>query len=124
MVTIPGNGYAIIAELPVHWVDSAARIPAKKSPPSIYPVWLTDSLGTRAAVFTRCPICDTSLAITPSTASEQSEWNKEPPEVYMVMGCTHCSSTFLVREEIAYCLIALPPQQSRGVSKLAVVTSE
>lgn len=112
---ILGGSYLIIAELPVYWLSSAAQIPRPQQDvkPAMYPVWLMDSLGVRASVFVRCPACDAPLGLSPSSMSEQEGWNKDTPEVYMMMGCSRCYGAYLIEETRAYCLSLLPVQTTR-----------
>lgn len=119
---ILGNSYLIIAELPVHWLPSATQIPRPdKGDAAMYPVWLMDSLGVRASVFVRCPACDAPMGLHPSTMSEQQGWNKETPEVRLMMGCSRCSGTYMIDDTVAYCLSLLPPQKTRPTVPRIVV---
>ncbi len=107
-----GNGYIVVAELPVTWLPAASQIPPEGKA-AMYPVWLMDSTGTRAAVFMRCPACDTPLGISPGSAGEQKSWNRDVPDVHMMLGCGNCPALYLLRNEVAYCLSMLPPQQEK-----------
>ncbi|KKL12912.1 hypothetical protein LCGC14_2531030 [marine sediment metagenome] len=113
---ILGNSYLILAELPVQWVPSASQIPRPQqgAEPAMYPVWLMDSLGVRASVFVSCPICDAPLGLSPGSIHEQEGWNKVPPEVYMMVGCSRCSGSYLIEDTRAYCLSLLPAQTTRS----------
>ena len=124
---ILGSSYLIVAELPVHWLPSASQIPRPEqgAKAALYPVWLMDSLGVRASVFVRCPACDTPLGLSPGSMREQEGWNKDTPEVYMMMGCSICSGTYLIEETRAYCLSLLPAQTTRpAVPRFVVATGQ
>jgi len=122
-VHLLGNSYIVIAELQVHWLSSAAKIPRPKvgAKAAAYPVWLMDGLGTRAHVFMRCPACDAPMGVGPSSAVEQAGWNRNPPDISLIVGCTHCPGTFMIEEETAYCLSLTPSQAPRqDITRYAV----
>lgn len=108
VLNVFGNGYLIIEELSVQWMPSAAKIPAEENPKVVYPVWLVDSLGIRAAIFVRCPICKSPLGISPADASEQKDWNKADPSLCTMLGCQKCSGVWMITENKAYHLQMLP----------------
>lgn len=114
MVNVMGGNYIIIGEMAVQWMPSAAKIPVEEDPPkAVYPVWLMDSLGIRAAIFVRCPTCQSPLGISPNDAAEQVNWNKEDPEINSILGCGRCSNMWMITAGRAYHLQLLPVQQSK-----------
>ncbi|KKM62169.1 hypothetical protein LCGC14_1524410 [marine sediment metagenome] len=113
-----GNSYLIIAEIPVHWMASASRIPKQQEDKlALYPVWLMDSLGTRAAIFVRCPACNASMGLFPSTAAEQQQWNIKEPEISLMMGCANCPGTYRLTNDTLYALSVLPPQKTHTLPR-------
>ncbi len=89
-------------------MPSAARIPADEDPPkAVYPVWLMDSLGVRAAVFIRCPTCQMPLGLSPGDATEQKQWNKKEPVLSSMLGCVKCANVWMITNNKAYHLMAV-----------------
>ena len=112
MLQAPVNNYLIIGERAVQWVPSVSRIPDEEDPPkAVYPVWLMDSLGVRAAVVIRCPTCQMPLGLSPGDAAEQKEWNKKEPVLNSMLGCVKCANIWMITNSKAYHLMAIstPP---------------
>jgi len=80
---------------------------------AMYPVWLMDSFGIRAAIFLRCPACNKPMSLFPGTKGEQKEWNAEEPELTTMTGCDNCNGLFFLTLDKAYALAALPPPKPR-----------
>ena len=120
---ILGNSYIVVAELPVHWLQSASNIPRPQvgAEAAIYPVWLMDGLGTRAHVFMRCPSCDSPMGLGPDSSGEQEGWNRNPPDISLIIGCIRCDGAFMIEQEKAYCLSLTPSQTTRkDITRYAV----
>ena len=114
MLSVFGSNYLVIDELAVEWLPSATKIPVEEdTPKAVYPVWLMDSLGIRAAVFVRCPTCQQPLGVQPGDAAEQAAWNKKEPKVNSILGCAKCANLWMITKDRAYHLMVLPVQQSR-----------
>lgn len=102
----PNNGFIVIKTEPVHWRNSATE-PA--APNEVFsPVWLTDALGIRAAIFLRCPQCRSPLGVNPATRADQDDWQKQPPELNAFIPCLHCSSLMLMTNTEGHFLMAIP----------------
>lgn len=106
---ILGGSYLIVAEIPVQWLQSASQ-KTRTTTPVVHPVWLMDSMGIRAAIYMRCPACNKSINLFPSSATEQKEWNSEEPYVNTMLGCSNCEGLFMLTTDTAYALSLLPPQ--------------
>ncbi len=113
MLNVFGSNYMVVGEMNVKWLPSATVIPADEKPTAVYPVWLLDSLGIRAAVFVRCPTCQNPLGFSPSDAAEQKDWNKKEPEMSNIIGCAKCSNLWMITNDKAYHLMVLPAQRER-----------
>lgn len=114
MLSVFGTSYLVIGEMPVEWMPSALKIPAEEAPKAVYPVWLMDSLGIRAAIFVRCPNCKSPLGISPADGDEQQNWNKDNPTLRTIVGCARCSNMWMLTPDRAYHLQILPvPPTSR-----------
>lgn len=114
MLNVFGSNYLIISEMNVRWLPSATAIPAEEPPKAVYSVWLMDALGIRAAVFLRCPTCQSPLGLSPSDATEQQEWNKKEPEINNIFGCAKCSNVWMLTMNKVYHLMVTPvPPQAR-----------
>ena len=111
MLSVMGGSYLIISELAVQWLPSALNIPMDEDPPkAVYPVWLMDALGVRAAFFVRCPTCKTPMGITPSDLVEQKNWNAEKPNLTNILACSTCAGLWMITADRAYQLQVLPAQ--------------
>ncbi len=124
MLQVPVNNYIIIGERAVQWLPSVANIPAEEDPPkAVYPVWLMDSIGIRAAVFIRCPTCQMPLGLSPGDITEQKEWNKKEPTLNSMLGCVKCSNIWMITNSTAYHLMAITtPTTERLPRRLVLPT--
>ena len=119
MLSVFGNSYLVVSEVDVQWMPSAAAIPVDEKPPkALYTVWLTDSLGIRAAVFLRCPTCQSTLGLSPGDAQEQGEWNKKEPEISNIFGCVKCSNVWMLTLNKAYHLLIVPVQSQERTPRI------
>lgn len=114
MLEALGSGYLILAEFPVKWVPSAAQIPADPPELTMYPVWMMDGAGTRAAIFLRCPACLKIMGLAPGNAKEQEQWNSAEVEVSTMAACEKCKATYMITTNKAFLLSLLPPQKVVG----------
>ena len=123
MLNVFGSNYLIVSEMNVQWMPSATAIPADGKPPkAVYSVWLMDALGIRAAVFVRCPNCQSPLGLSPTDATEQKNWNKKEPEVNNIFGCAKCSAVWMLTMNKVYHLMVTPAPQERTPRPLVMPT--
>lgn len=119
----PNNGFLIVQTERVNWRESATQPSATDTP--FNPVWLTDALGIRAAIFLRCPKCRSPLGISPATQADQDAWQKQPPELNALIPCPHCSSLLLMTNTQGHFLAVLPAQHPpSGVMPLTSTPSK
>ncbi len=125
MLQAPINNYIIIGERAVQWMPSAAKIPVEEGPPkAVYPVWLMDSLGIRAAVFIRCPTCQMPLGLSPGNDTEQQEWNKQEPVLNSMLGCVKCANIWMITNHTAYHLMAIATPVAERIPRVLVLPRE